>query len=172
MLPNQLAKKVKEMLDNNESQLPSSMAEDLQVTEAEVVLAFPSEMMTHVAAEHTQTLLSEIAQLGPVTTIIHSHGSIFEVKADFPKGKSAHGYYNLIGKSGQLNGHLRLDLVSNIALVSKPFRGSESHYFGFFTQQGDSMFKIYLGRDKKRQLFPEQIEQFNQLKKQFGETNA
>jgi putative heme utilization carrier protein HutX len=169
MLPKQLADQVKEMLDNNASQLPSSMAEELNVSEGAVVLAFPNEIMTRVSGEHAQSLLTEIVQLGPVTTIIHSHGSIFEVKATFPKGKLAHGYYNLMGKEGQLDGHLRLDLITDIALVSKPFRGAESHYFGFFTQQGDSMFKIYLGRDKKRQLFPEQIEQFKQFKTQFGD---
>ncbi|MGL4837432.1 MAG: ChuX/HutX family heme-like substrate-binding protein, partial [Shewanella sp.] len=50
--------------------------------------------------------------------------------------------------------------------VSKPFRGMESFYIGFFTAKGECMFKVYLGRDKKRQLFPEQKELFNQLKQE------
>ncbi len=91
-------------------------------------------------------------------------GSIFEVKAPFPKGKLARGYYNLMGKEGELHGHLRLDLVEHIALVSKPFMGQESYFIGFFAAQGECVFKVYLGRDKQRNLYPEQIEKFQQLK--------
>jgi putative heme utilization carrier protein HutX len=72
-----------------------------------------------------------------------------------------------MGREGELHGHLRLDLVERIALVSKPFRKTESHYLGFFDQAGECVFKIYLGRDKKRQLFPEQVERFMTLKKDF-----
>lgn len=41
------------------------------------------------------------------------------VKAPFPKGKDARGYYNLMGRDGELHGHLKLDNVAGIALVSK-----------------------------------------------------
>jgi putative heme iron utilization protein len=41
--------------------------------------------------------------------------------------------------------------------------GSESHYFGFFDEAGNNVFKIYLGRDKKRVLIPEQVESFKAL---------
>lgn len=167
MLFEQLKTKVAEILEQDPSLLPAVIAEQLEVSEGQVVLAFPSSIMTPIDGDKAQEILEELVGWGPVTTIVHSMGSIFEVKAPFPKGKVAHGYYNLMGKEGEMHGHLRLDLISNIALVSKPFRGQESHYFGFFTESGDSVFKIYLGRDKKRQLFPEQVEKFNQLKQKY-----
>jgi len=44
--------------------------------------------------------------------------------------------------------------VIDIALVSKPFMGQESYFIGFFARGRECVFKVYLGRDKQRQLFP------------------
>ena len=146
----------------------SNMSQQLGLSEGAITFALPQEMVTHVSGEHAQAILEQLPHWGKVTTIVHSFGSIFETKARFPKGKVAHGFYNLMGKEGELHGHLRLDLVANIAFVSKPFRSMESHYIGFFTQQGECIFKVYLGRDKKRQLFPEQIIAFTEMKQEFS----
>ncbi|NCO46668.1 MAG: heme utilization cystosolic carrier protein HutX, partial [Vibrio sp.] len=59
--------------------------------------------------------------------------------------------------------HLKLESIQHVALVSKPFMGRESHYFGFFSEQGDNIFKIYLGRDEKRELIAEQVARFKAL---------
>jgi hypothetical protein len=146
----------------------SSMSQQLGLNEGAITFALPEDMVTRVAGEQAQAILEQLPEWGSVTTIVHSFGSIFETKAKFPKGKEAHGYYNLMGREGELHGHLRLDLIEHIALVSKSFRGMESHYIGFFNAEGDCVFKVYLGRDKKRQLFPHQVEAFTQLKKQFA----
>ncbi len=144
-----------------------AIAEKLEVTEGEVVLAFPDELVVTLPGEVAKNILEDLPSWGPVTTIVHSMGSIFEVKAPFPKGKEARGYYNLMGKDGELHGHLRLDLVAQVALVSKAFMGQESYFIGFFAKTGECVFKVYLGRDKQRKLFPEQIEKFQLLKTQY-----
>ncbi|WP_105902067.1 heme utilization cystosolic carrier protein HutX [Vibrio gangliei] len=163
----ELKQKVADLLDKDPSILPSSLAQNFDVSEGEIIEVLPNTMVTIVEGEHAQTILEGLIGWGPVTTIVHSFGSIFEVKAPFPKGKVAHGYYNLMGRPGELHGHLRLDLIEKIALVSKPFRGKESYYFGFFDQEGNSIFKIYLGRDEKRVLFADQVEKFKQMQNQF-----
>lgn len=160
----ELKTRVAEILQQNEQLHAGAIAEQLQVTEGEVVLSLPSELVFLMAGNLAQTIAEALPSWGPVTTIVHSMGSIFEVKAPFPKGKLARGYYNLMGKEGELHGHLRLDLVEHIALVSKPFMGQESYFIGFFAAQGECVFKVYLGRDKQRNLYPEQIEKFQQLK--------
>ena len=99
-----------------------------------------------------------------MTTIVESDGSIFEVKAPFPKGKDARGYYNLMGRDGELHGHLKLDNVAGIALVSKLFMGKEGHSFQFFGHSGRCIFKVYLGRDEKRQLLADQVTRFMALR--------
>lgn len=160
-------KDVIELLEKDPGLLPSDIANQLGLSESEVVKSLPEGMATLINGEKAQEILEGLVGFGDVTTIVRSFGSIFEVKAPFPKGKLAHGYYNLMGRNGELHGHLKLDLITDIALVSKPFRGSESHYFGFFDQDGHSVFKIYLGRDKKRQLIPEQVSAFNVLKQEY-----
>lgn len=160
----ELKMKVAQILQQDEKLHAGAIAEQLQVTEGDVVLSLPSELVFPLAGNMAQTIVEALPSWGPVTTIVHSMGSIFEVKAPFPKGKFARGYYNLMGKEGELHGHLRLDLVEHIALVSKPFMGQESHFIGFFAEQGECVFKVYLGRDKQRNLFSDQIEKFQQLK--------
>ena len=146
----------------------SNMVESLNLTEGEITLALPEEMIARADGTLAQRILEVIPVWGKVTTIVHSGGSIFEFKATFPKGKVGHGYYNLMGREGQLHGHLRLETISDIVFVSKPFRGTQSHYIGFFDSSGHCVFKIYLGRDKKRQLLPEQIELFTAMKQELA----
>ncbi|WP_233055097.1 heme utilization cystosolic carrier protein HutX [Motilimonas cestriensis] len=160
----QVAKQVATILVEQPGLHPAGIADQLNLTEGEVVLALPKAMVTAIAGSEAEVILQQLIDWGPVTTIVHSQGSIFEVKASFPKGKSGHGYYNLMGKEGQLHGHLQLENVAHIALVSKPFNGKESYFIGFFTAAGEGIFKVYLGRDAKRQLIPEQVEKFIQLK--------
>lgn len=162
----QLKKTVQELNEQEPNISVSEMANRLDLSEGEVTLALPSQYVSIYSGDKTQTILETLPAWGRVTTIIHSHGSIFEAKAPFPKGKVAHGYYNLMGrKDGELNGHLKIDLVTDVACVSKPFKGMESYFIGFYDQAGNCIFKVYLGRDKKRQIIAGQIELFNRLKK-------
>lgn len=141
----------------------STLAEQLNLTEGEVTFALPSDQVSIIAGIHTESILSLLPEWGPVTTIVHSFGSIFEFKNPFPKGKVSHGYYNIMGKEG-LHGHLLIDVIEHVAFVSKPFRGMESYYIGFFDAQGHCVFKVYVGRDKARVLLPEQVIAFKELK--------
>ncbi|WGV98953.1 heme utilization cystosolic carrier protein HutX [Vibrio sp. YMD68] len=162
----EVKEKVAQSLEKESGIAVSTLAEQLGLTEGEVTLALPDECVSVTDGKNTEAILSQLPEWGKVTTIVHSFGSIFEFKNPFPKGKVAHGYYNIMGKEG-LHGHLKIDLVKHIAFVSKPFRSMESHYMGFYTQQGHCVFKVYLGRDKSRQLIPQQIEAFQALKKEY-----
>lgn len=164
-----IEQQVEVLLEQEPQLLPAAMAERLGVTEFDVVAALPQEMVAISPGEQAQTILESLVGFGPVTTIVHSFGSIFEVKAPFPKGKVARGYYNLMGREGELHGHLKLDNVKNIALVSKPFMGRESHYFGFFSECGSNIFKVYLGRDEKREFIAEQVTAFRAMQAELNQ---
>ncbi|HAS6642103.1 TPA: heme utilization cystosolic carrier protein HutX [Vibrio parahaemolyticus] len=164
-----IKQQVEVLLEQEPQLLPAAMAERLGVTEFDVVAALPQEMVAIAPGEQAQTILESLVGFGSVTTIVHSFGSIFEVKAPFPKGKVARGYYNLMGREGELHGHLKLDNVKNIALVSKPFMGRESHYFGFFSECGSNIFKVYLGRDEKRELIAEQVTAFRAMQAELNQ---
>lgn len=143
----------------------ATFAEEHRLTEGEVTIALPTELVASCVGQHAEAILTQLPEWGNVTTIVHSCGSIFEFKAPFPKGNLDHGYYNIMGKAG-LHGHLRLDLIEHITFVSKAFHGMQTHYIGFYTDAGECVFKVYLGRDKKRQLLPEQVKNFHQIKQE------
>ncbi len=167
MITETLKQQVVGVLTEHPHWMSSEIAQCLNITESEATQALPDDMVVCLSGEEAQNILTEIVTWGKVTTILHSSGSIFEYKVAFPKGKMAHGYYNLMGREGQLHGHLKLENIDLIALVSKPFRGTDSHYFGFFDHDGACVFKVYLGRDARRKLFPEQVVLFQQLKEEW-----
>ncbi|MDO6612054.1 heme utilization cystosolic carrier protein HutX [Shewanella sp. 1_MG-2023] len=155
---------IQQYLSENPAAMPGQVAQALSITELEVVTALPTEQLALLPLTEKDNLLTSLPEWGNMTTIISVSGSIFEFKGSFPKGKYAHGYYNLITKGEGLHGHLKLDDISAIALISKPFRGTESHSINFFGAQGEVVFKVYLGRDKKRVLLSSQVERFQALK--------
>jgi len=143
----------------------ASFAGSHGLTEGEVTLALPTELVTSCSGQQTVPILTQLANWGTLTTITHSCGSIFEFKGDFPKGRLSQGYYNIMGKAG-LHGHLRVDLIEKIAFVSKSFHGMQTHFIGFYNQAGECAFKVYLGRDKKRQLIVDQVTRFHSLQQE------
>ena len=125
--------------------------------------SLPEQFVRVFEANRAEEIFAQIAQWGTFTTIIEKCGSIFEIKDRFPEGIVGRGYYNLNmkGDQGALHGHLKLDGIAQIAFVSLPFRGKESYNIAFIAHNGETIFKVYLGRDEQRQLFPEQVEKFN-----------
>ena len=87
----ELKTRVAQILQQDEKLHAGAIAEQLQVTEGEVALSLPSELVFPLAGNVAQTIVEALPSWGPVTTIVHSMGSIFEVKAPFPKGKLARG---------------------------------------------------------------------------------
>lgn len=147
--------------------MPAQLAAQLAVAEMDVVAALPESQVVFVPLTELDSLLQALPDWGNVTTIVMLSGSVFEFKGAFPQGKHAHGYYNLYSKGDGLHGHLKLDTLRAIALISRPFRGNESHSINFFGPAGEVVFKVYLGRDKHRALIPEQVAQFSALAAQY-----
>lgn len=121
-----------------------------------------SELIPSLPGERAESLLTEIASWGNTTTIIIHGGSVFEFKGVFPAGASAHGFYNLKGTTG-FEGHLRLDALTRIDLITKNHRGRLAKAFAFM-KNDETVFKIFLGRDVEGDLLEEQVARFEQLK--------
>jgi len=101
------------------------IARALNCSELQVIQALP-EQVNMLPADQTHSLLTDIADWGKVTCIIEVSGFIFEVKAPFPKGKNAYGYYNLSHDSEGLQGHLKLENVAAIGLLTRKVQGKLS----------------------------------------------
>lgn len=142
------------------------LADKFKCQEGEIIKHLPAEFITFFTGD-IETLLAEIHSWGKVVTIIEKAGSIFEVEGTFPLGKEGYGYFNLnMPKNPNiaLYGHLKLQQITDIVLISKPFRGKESYAIAFITAQQEVLFKIYLGRDEQRQLLAHQVKKFNQIR--------
>lgn len=158
-----LHQQVAKLLAENPNIITLEIAEKLQCPEGEVLCALPTEFVRVFTGSRAEEILTTISKWGMFTTIIEKEGSIFEIKDNFPSGMIGRGYYNLNmkGDEGAIHGHLKLDNIAKIVFVSLPFRGKESYNIAFIAHSGQTIFKVYLGRDEQRQLFPEQVAQFN-----------
>ncbi|ELT89946.1 hypothetical protein CAPTEDRAFT_109986 [Capitella teleta] len=155
-----LAKQVQDILTENPAILPAEIANQLNATELEIIQAMPADMVTLIDASHYLDVLRDIKTWGELTLVIDVDGSIFEMVGHFPKGGEKFGYYNLSDRRTPLKGHLKVDNVAVIAVVSKPFHGVETRSVQFLSKQGRMLFKVYLRRDKEKNFFPEQLEKF------------
>lgn len=157
-----LTEKITAYLAENPQAITLEMAAHFGLPEGDILVALPTEFVRVFEAHRAEEILTAVAQWGTFTTIIEKCGSIFEIKDRFPEGVVGRGYYNLNmkGEQGALHGHLKLDQIAKIAFVSLPFRGKESYNIAFIAENGETIFKIYLGRDEQRQLFPAQVENF------------
>lgn len=161
-----IQQQVATLLAENPNIITLEIADKLNLPEGEILCALPEQFVRIFSADRLEDVLKTISQWGIFTTIIEKEGSIFEIKDRFPSGMIGRGYYNLNMKDeeGALHGHLKIDSIAKIAFVSLPFRGKESYNIAFIAHNGKTIFKVYLGRDENRQLFPEQIAHFNAFK--------
>lgn len=139
------------------------IAEDAGASALETAMCLPEEECVSCSGDEFESIMLKIADWGPITFLIHTEDLIFEGKGEVPKGKTSRGYFNLMG-AGPIGGHLKADRCAAIFFISRPFMGNETHSVQFYSESGKSMFKIYLGRDEQRQLIPQQIELYMELR--------
>ncbi|GAB2509210.1 heme utilization cystosolic carrier protein HutX [Microbulbifer agarilyticus] len=159
-----MQEKVRELLASEAGFTLEQMAKKLDTSVREIIANLPQEMAALAGSEDVWSLIEELPSWGKVTAIVQNEGSVFEFKGEFPKGSVAHGYYNFMHHKNPFHGHLLVDGIVEIAFVSKPHRGAESHSMVFLAPSGNCVFKVFLGRDAERKLIPEQVERFKQLK--------
>jgi heme iron utilization protein len=104
-----------------------------------------------------------------VTFIVHTEDGVFETKAPLPPGSEARGYFNIHGES-PLGGHLRIARCAAIYFVDRQFFGRRSCSLQFINIDGGAMFKVFVGRDEKRELLADQLARFERLRN--AETTA
>ncbi|MBY6187134.1 heme anaerobic degradation radical SAM methyltransferase ChuW/HutW [Marinobacter hydrocarbonoclasticus] len=151
----------------SQQQPMSSLAQigrQLGLTELATVQSLPTEEATVVDGRHFDRLMAALTDFGPTTTVIEVAGQILEYKGGFPEGRYGHGFYNLQGE--HLRGHLDPKAVCHIAFVRRPFMRLETRSLWLFNADGQCSFKIYLGRDEKRKLLPQQVEKFEALEQE------
>ena len=110
-----------------------------------------------------EKIFAELTSWGEVLFIVHTADIVLECAGKIPPGTFARGYFNLHGDS-PIGGHLKAGDWQHIAFVSRPFMGRASRSLQFFNGAGEAMFKIFVRRDDKRELLPEQLARFDALR--------
>lgn len=135
-----------------------------------VIECIPGDGVTRIDGSRFVDVLTDIAEWGDITFIVHTKDAIVEFSGPMPQGRIGHGMYNLRGGGAGLSGHLRPENCNSILLVRRPFMGMETMSVQFFNADGETIFKIYVGRDSEKKLKADQIERFDRLAVLFAET--
>jgi heme iron utilization protein len=143
------------------------IARDYGVSTFEVVRALPAEHRSVVAGALFEQIFADLTAWGEVLFIVHTPDIVLECAGKIPPGSFARGYFNLHGDS-PIGGHLKAENCTHIAFVSRPFMGRPSRSLQFFNGGGEAMFKIFVRRDDKRQLLPDQVARFDALRQELA----
>jgi putative heme utilization carrier protein HutX len=145
-----------------------TVAKDFGVTTREVVEALPAGMRRFAPASAFIDAMKDIATWGEVTLIVHTDDGIMEFTGPVPPGDVARGYFNLMARTG-FHGHLRHERCAGLAFLERPFMGRLSASVLFFNVDGGIMFKVFVGRDEKRELLADQLAKFRALADRFAD---
>jgi putative heme utilization carrier protein HutX len=152
-----------ERLAQNADGILEQIARDYSVSTFEVVRALPADHRTIVAGSLFEKIFAELTGWGEVLFIVHTPDIVLECAGRIPPGSFGRGYFNIHGDS-PIGGHLKADNCTRIVFVSRPFMGRPSRSLQFFNGAGEAMFKIFVRRDDKRELLPEQVARFDALR--------
>ena len=144
-----------------------TVAKEHGVTAREVVEALPAAMRRFAPAGTFAEAMKDVASWGEVTLIVHTDDGIMEFTGTIPPGEVGRGYFNLMARTG-FHGHLRHDRCAGLAFMERPFMGRLSASVLFLNVDGGIMFKVFVGRDEKRELKADQLARFRAMADRFG----
>lgn len=162
-----LTRRLEAALAQKKPWMLGGLAHTFNVTEKEVALALPAGMCAFTSGSSFTKVWEGLVSWEKATFIMQHGGHVVEVSGRIPPGSFGHGFYNL--REGQgLGGHIRADAVSDMAFLSMPFMGLESHSVQFFDAGGGVVFSVYAGRENHR-IIPSVKASFLSMKKELAD---
>jgi len=140
-----------------------AIAEDRKVPLKVVLECLPDGAAEMIDAAHFEEVWSDLTEWGEITFVVHTRDGVFECKGAIPPGSLGRGYFNIHGDS-PIGGHIKASRCRSICFVDRPFFGKRSCSLQFISCDGDAMFKVFVGRDKERQLKADQLARFEALR--------
>lgn len=131
-------------------------------TEA-VLEMLPLEHRIKIDGDRFEEVWLRMTEWGEILFIVNTPDIVLECHGALVKGSAAQGYYNVHGDS-PIGGHIKADNCRSIYIVDRPFHGRRSCSVQFFNGSGEAMFKVFVRRDARRELVPEQLALFDALK--------
>ena len=153
---------LKTFMADNPGAVIEDVARERKVTPRAGIEALPEGMVRFGNGDQFVPAMQDIAGRGDVTLIVHTDDGIMEFTGPVPAGQIGHGYYNVMGSTG-FHGHLRHERCAGLAFIERPVMGKTSAVLVFFNRDGGIMFKVFVGRDEKRELKADQLADFRAL---------
>ena len=112
-----------------------------------------------IAGDRFEELWAGLTTWGTVLFIVHTEDIVLECEGALPPGTSSHGYFNIHGDSP-----IEASNCARIVFVDRAFHGRRSCSVQFLNAAGNAMFKVFVRRDKQRELLTEQVALFEALR--------
>ncbi len=126
----------------------------------------PEGQAVAITGDRFEELWKELIAWGQVLFIVHTDDIVLECEGTLPPGASSHGYFNIHGDS-PIGGHIKASNCSRIVFVDRAFHGRRSCSVQFLNEAGNAMFKVFVRRDKQRELLADQVKLFEALRDKF-----
>lgn len=129
----------------------------------QVLQRLPEGQAVSIAGEEFEKVWAALTAWGNVLFIVHTDDIVLECEGALPPGTSSHGYFNIHGDS-PIGGHIKASNCVHIVFVDRPFHGRRSCSVQFLNTAGNAMFKVFVRRDKSRELLADQVKLFESLR--------
>ena len=129
----------------------ASLGRTLGMSAFEAARRLPEDVVSFVkgdAGERFEALWAALAEWEKATLIILHGGHVFEIEAKLSTGKTARGYYNIMGRDAVVGGHIAYESIAAAAFLRLPFMKRESLSVQFFDAEGSVAFSVYAGRSR------------------------
>lgn len=148
---------VRAKLQENPGVMLEALARNSGLSMAELIELLPEGMWKRTDGSRFIEIMQIFPKLGRMTLVMNTPDVIMEFSGDIPTGTESNGFYNLDAKS-PMHGHLRAGHCKSVYLVERPFMKSQTVSIQFMNETGNVMFKVFAGRNEKRELIAEQVE--------------
>lgn len=129
----------------------------------QVFQRLPAGQAVAITGDRFEELWADLTIWGHVLFIVHTDDIVLECEGALPPGTSSHGYFNIHGDS-PIGGHIKASNCTRIVFVDRPFHGRRSCSVQFLNAAGNAMFKVFVRRDKQRELLADQVKLFENLR--------
>ena len=151
---------------------PALIAREIGIAEAAVVHGLPAEHRTAVPIGEFEALWQRLTEWDDALVIALSSDSVFEMFGPLPAGSVDRGYFNFDEPDSPYGGHLKIERLAAIYLLSTHGRNGETHQIAFFDEEGRRVFSVYVPRDDEGALRTQPHNQFLRLKRDYDALNG
>lgn len=150
-----LAKKPDGIIEN--------IAREVGASTLQVLQALPDGQCVLIAGDTFDEVWEDMTGWGEILFIVATADIVLEAKGALVPGSHAQGYFNIHGDS-PIGGHINASACLSIGFVDRTFHGRRSCSVQFFNASGEAMFKVFVPRDKERNLLSAPLAKFEALR--------